>query len=374
MPGGIHPPVAVVTSWPEPNFVNPETHSNTYVVVVILSMVITLVVIFVRLWARAKVRRSVEIDDYLIFGAEVFAVAICISICLAITRYGFNRHVWDVVYSPEALEGGRQTVLAIEISYVLATGLTKLSVLFFVLRMTRHTVNRWIFIAIWVTIVFVIVSNIFFGIFGFVLCRPFSAFWHEVNIERIVAGYQYKCMDEGVLVVTAGTVAAGQDIIVTTLPLSMIWNMQLPPRKKWSVIAIFCAGYISCIMSILRIVFSAKLYFMTYDVTWEAPDCFLMAVLELNIGIICACIPAAKLFFEHYSTTPGGLRLRHMLSRRPRGTVMSEARPTNRISHPMQHSLENRNYSIAVSSTAGGDREFSHSSEIKKGSIGEIAV
>jgi hypothetical protein len=115
--------------------------------------------------------------------------------------------------------------------------------------MTRHTVNRWILIAIWVTIVFVIVSNIFFGIFGLVLCRPFSAFWHEVNIERIVAGYQYKCLDEGILVVAAGTVAAGQDIIVTTLPLSMIWNMQLPPRKKWSVIAIFCAGYMYALLN-----------------------------------------------------------------------------------------------------------------------------
>jgi hypothetical protein len=134
--------------------------------------------------------------------------------------------------------------MAMEASYIISTGLTKLSILFFVLRMTRRGQNRWIHIAVWFTIVFCSLSSILFFILALVECRPFAAYWHQVNYEWVLAGTKYKCLDEGARVVSAGIIAVIQDIIVASLPLSTVWGLQMPTKKKLIVTAIFGGGYL----------------------------------------------------------------------------------------------------------------------------------
>lgn len=137
-----------------------------------------------------------------------------------------------------------QTVLSMEVSYIVGTGLTKLSILFFVLRLTRRSIHRWIPMSVWCAIIFIIISTVAFFILPLVACRPFNAFWHQVNYKWILAGNQYKCIDEGDRVVAAGIVAVIQDIIVASLPLTTIWGLQMPTQKKIAITAIFGGGYL----------------------------------------------------------------------------------------------------------------------------------
>lgn len=131
-----------------------------------------------------------------------------------------------------------------EVSYIVGTGLTKLSILFFVLRLTRRSSHRWIPISVWCTIIFVTTSTVVFFVLPLVACRPFSAWWHQVNYKWILAGNKFKCIDEGDRVVAAGVVAAIQDIIVASLPLTTIWGLQMPTKKKLAITAIFGGGYL----------------------------------------------------------------------------------------------------------------------------------
>jgi hypothetical protein len=131
-----------------------------------------------------------------------------------------------------------------ELSYILSTGLIKLSILFFILRMTRRGHNRWIYISVCGTAIFCVLSTIAFFVLTLVECRPFSAYWHQVNYVWILSDVKYKCLDEGTRVVTAGTVAVVQDIMVASLPLSTVWGLSLPMKKKIMVTAIFGGGYL----------------------------------------------------------------------------------------------------------------------------------
>jgi hypothetical protein len=131
-----------------------------------------------------------------------------------------------------------------ECSYIIGTGLTKLSILLFVLRMTRHSTNRLIIYAVWASIVFCSLTTVIFFILPLVECKPFSAFWHQVNYEWVLTGVEYKCLDEGKRVLSAGIFAVIQDVIVASLPLSTVWGLQMPTQQKIIVTAIFGGGYL----------------------------------------------------------------------------------------------------------------------------------
>jgi hypothetical protein len=131
-----------------------------------------------------------------------------------------------------------------ECCYILATGLIKLSILFFVLRMSRRGSSRWVFYAVWCTIAFCGLTTVIYFILPLAECRPFSAFWHQVNYKWVLSDVKYKCLDEGARVISAGTLAVVQDIMVASLPLSTVWGLSMPIQQKIMVTAIFGGGYL----------------------------------------------------------------------------------------------------------------------------------
>lgn len=53
------------------------------------------------------------------------------------------------------------------------------------------------------------------------------------------------------------------------------------------------------ICGILRLVFIIKIYFHTYDMTWESYWTWVWLVAEAHFAVICASAPALKTFFKH---------------------------------------------------------------------------
>lgn len=71
MPGGKNPPIAVIKSWPKPNYINPETRGPEVRIGSIILGIATLLVVCARLWARFVVVRRPGLDDYLIIVSAV---------------------------------------------------------------------------------------------------------------------------------------------------------------------------------------------------------------------------------------------------------------------------------------------------------------
>ena len=71
MPGGIHPPLDVILSWPKPNNINPETRPDTVVILACILGPITVALLFIRLWVRIVQQRSPGLDDWLMLTATV---------------------------------------------------------------------------------------------------------------------------------------------------------------------------------------------------------------------------------------------------------------------------------------------------------------
>ena len=71
MPGGLYPPLSVIESWPEPNYVNPILRGNALSTLSIAFIVVSLIVVAARLWARFFILRKPGWDDTLICFALV---------------------------------------------------------------------------------------------------------------------------------------------------------------------------------------------------------------------------------------------------------------------------------------------------------------
>jgi hypothetical protein len=83
------------------------------------------------------------------------------------------------------------------------------------------------------------------------------------------------------------------DIAVAVLPLPVIKTLNLPRAQKLALTFVFCLGGITCVVSLMRL---QSLYAVSVseDISWDNPMAALWSNLEVNIGIICSCLPTLK--------------------------------------------------------------------------------
>jgi hypothetical protein len=138
----------------------------------------------------------------------------------------------------------KKEIWAIEGLNLLGTGLTKVSILLFVNQMMRRNLATPVATILWATVAFVVLSTITFEISLFAECRPFSAFWMQVDIGYAYGGAKWRCVNEGAKLLSAGVISTVQDFLVTTLPLILIWDLQMAQKKRFAIIAVFAVGYL----------------------------------------------------------------------------------------------------------------------------------
>jgi hypothetical protein len=81
-------------------------------------------------------------------------------------------------------------------------------------------------------------------------------------------------------------------------------SIHRPKRDKVALVAVFSLGIFSCIASIVRL-HSIRIYTESADPFYDSVPINLWSMVEVNIGIYCASIPAVKAIFVR---TEGGTR------------------------------------------------------------------
>lgn len=298
--GGLFPPFSVLSAWPAGNHINPITRSNAIVVTACVLGPLTLLIVCARLWARFIIQRNAGVDDYLIAVAMVPIAGLTAATCFATSRLGFDRHIWDVeidMYVPE-----RKAALALYLLWMAAGGLVKISILLFYRRMNARVVTQKFRIATWINIILIGLYVVSFTLVLFLACKPFSAFWDQFDFVKLAKGYTYKCrVDEGVDLLAASIISALQDAVAAFLPTILYWNLQIPARQKIALGAIFALGYLVVAVAALRAYYTWRIFHSpTYDSTWESWPAWLLCMIEVQLGAICASAPALKVFLIHF--------------------------------------------------------------------------
>ncbi|KAF3037464.1 hypothetical protein E8E12_002512 [Didymella heteroderae] len=298
MPGGPHPPLSVIATWPPPNLVNPEGRGRVTTVIAGVLSPITFFVIFARLWVRFRLQRNAGWDDWLMIAALPFVTSLAILVPYTADAYHSGVHIWDVDLTLFTIQ--RKLILAIEMLFVLAGGLVKVSILLFFRRLGSRGVSKTFRVITWAAIGIQIASTIAFFVCPFFVCRPISAYWEQSDVVKIIQGVKFNCYDEGAAVVAAGVVSTVQDVITALLPNFIYWKAQIPFRQKAALMGIFAIAYLAATFGALRAYATWVLFYKTYDVSWQLWEVWNWTLLELHIGVICANAPALKAFIKRY--------------------------------------------------------------------------
>ncbi|RPB04623.1 hypothetical protein L873DRAFT_1665816 [Choiromyces venosus 120613-1] len=197
-------------------------------------IVLTGLVVITRIYCRAYLVRSMGADDWtMIIAAVRLVTANCIGLC--VTHYGAGRHGWTL--PKEWAAPARKTGYIGQIFYFISLGFCKTSLVLFIIRITS---SRTTLRVSWGILIFCTCYNLAAVLTSVLWCVPPEYAWKMFTPE----GKDMKgvCLDQRALQYALPAINILTDFVIWLLPLKMIWNVQLPPRQKASLIAIFAFG------------------------------------------------------------------------------------------------------------------------------------
>ena len=120
---------------------------------------------------------------------------------------------------------------------------------------------------------------------------PLSSYWNLALSSR-------DCFNEAPLVMAFSTITATLDFFAWVLPLPTFFNTRLPLAQRLALVTLFGFGLIAVIASCVRIYWAHYILQETYDVTWYGFQLWMWMAVEVQLGLICGCVPWLKSLFK----------------------------------------------------------------------------
>ncbi|OJJ02103.1 hypothetical protein ASPVEDRAFT_132551 [Aspergillus versicolor CBS 583.65] len=256
-----------------------ETQGPTVIGIAIAFAVITFFVIILRLFARIYVLKKMGADDYLIIFACGFSWAFSVVTVIAV-KHGLGSHIEDVPLAdmiPYAFN-----VWLSSMFYLACLGFVKTSVCWFYTRLGDKYLTRMSFIMFGI-ICCQATANVLTAAFQ---CRPIPAAW-DTSIKPS------KCVNINIFYLANAALNILTDLLTYTLPIRVIFKLQMPRKQKVALALILSLGLFACVSSIIRITYIPEML-SSSDATWAISGAMYWSAIEINIGILAASIPSFK--------------------------------------------------------------------------------
>ncbi|KAK2800272.1 hypothetical protein FQN51_006180 [Onygenales sp. PD_10] len=258
-------------------------------------------------------------DDWAILAALVFAEVVSIQMII-VCGLAFGKHTDDVpplvvARTLKARDERRTIYFVAQILYKVSIGLTKISIL---LLYRRIFMRQW----------FLATCSILTGIIiAFTTATVFASIFQCTPIE-----YAFKkklpgggtCISLAAFWYANATFNILSDLVLIALPAPVISTLQLPRKSKIALCGIFAVGIFVCITSVLRIT-TLDIATSYFDIPWNSIGSSMWTVIESNLGIICACLPALARPISRISPTIFG---KYHLSDHARGASDNGSKQT----------------------------------------------
>ena len=286
---------------------------NTRVANLVLSVVTAVVALSRIIYKAVFSIGELGWDDWTVLSTLITGVPSVIIIDRGIVPNGLGRDVWTVPF--DHITNFVRWLYALEVLYFLQIAQLKLTLLFFFLRIFPKPLIRRL---LWSTVAFNVLCGTTFVIVAIFQCKPISHYWTSWDKEG-----SGKCININALAWSNAIISIALDIWMLVLPLHEIFHLQLSWRKKVSVAMMFCVGTFVTVVSILRL--RSLIHFgVSSNPTWDQTDVISWSNIEINVGIICACMPALRVilvrcFPKVFGTTKGTSQPYHAYGSRSQG-------------------------------------------------------
>lgn len=174
-------------------------------------------------------------------------------------------------------------VFPAQIVYVIALAFIKLSILAF----------YWRIFAIKARIP-LIIGTVIVGAWGIgsslalvFTCSPVKASW-DITLTDAV------CLDRLSVYLGASAPNVITDVLLLLLPVPYVWQLNAPIFQRIVLVGMFSLGIFVSVISIVRLRIFMGLDLASPDVTYNFSQVFIWSLVEVHVGIICACLPSLR--------------------------------------------------------------------------------
>ncbi|OAA37993.1 Major facilitator superfamily domain, general substrate transporter [Beauveria brongniartii RCEF 3172] len=267
--------------------------------VTVVTLIIASVFVFARMACRFLIVKKVTWGDRIMMLAWLIAFFLSFTVAFG-TFHGLGKHDADI--DPADLTVLRRCEYVFSILYNPALMAAKTSILIFYLRLAKDTqvVLRY---ASWFTLIVVNLAGTVLTFMNIFQCSPIHAAW--------MASYEgsAKCIPLLTEFICAAPVNIVTDLAILALPIPVLTGMRLPPRQKTILILTFAVGIFVTIVDVIRIYYLQQAigsrgnigrssndsrFGAHADFAYNASLSLMWSVVEVNVGIACACIPTLK--------------------------------------------------------------------------------
>ncbi|KAF2490913.1 MFS general substrate transporter [Lophium mytilinum] len=266
------------------------------------TIVCATVFVVLRLISRIGIVRRVGWDDHFIILAWVLAFGTSFSICYG-TSVGLGRHEVDVPADWDPILTRMEYVFSV--LYNPALMATKTSILIFYLSLSKtQKIFRTATIA---TLAVVNIGGLALTLLNVVQCRPVGAAFDNPVPESAT------CTDIITIYLSSAPLNIITDLAILFLPMPILTSMRLPKKQKIILVVTFGFGIFVAVVDVVRIAYlqsAARTHLRNVednsdptgndsrnsenDFSWYASFSLMFSAIEVNVGLMCACVPAMK--------------------------------------------------------------------------------
>ncbi|OTA02373.1 PTH11-like G-protein-coupled receptor [Trichoderma parareesei] len=238
-----------------------------------------------------SIRQGFGPDDWAMLAAGLIGIPCIIFNMSGLSGHGLGKDVWTL--TPEAVASFAQWVLAMEILYVVIISIVKISLSLCYLDLFPGATFRRV---VWGTIVFHVASGLSFVVGSLLQCVPLSFTWEQyVDGTNPPAGH---CINLNAFAWANAAINVAVDIWLIGIPLYQLYKLDTQWRRKLSAAVMFLTGVIATVVSILRL--QSLVHFAnSTNPTWDHWNVAWWSTMEVNISIICTCLPSVRLILAH---------------------------------------------------------------------------
>ncbi|CAN8096029.1 unnamed protein product [Discula destructiva] len=211
-------------------------------------------------------------------------VGLATTFCLGSVYGGFGWHRVDVVaeYGQQVITNYHIISIPMEIFWTTSISFSKLSLLTLYIKvfpLSRLTIVSKI---TWVGVALLAVSGVLCTL---LICQPIQFNWNLT----LPGGH---CGSQKTVFGIYGVLNLFTDLMVLGLPIPSLVGLKLPTVKKAGLVTTFAIGFLTCIASVIRLVFLTSMDYL--DVTYSGIPFMLMSVVEPSLAVTLACVPLLR--------------------------------------------------------------------------------
>ncbi|KAF4982842.1 hypothetical protein FZEAL_1634 [Fusarium zealandicum] len=269
--------------------------TSLFINVSIILGVISGISILLRIGSKFLITNSAfGLDDLFILITFAFGVPATAMNVHGTAGHGEGRDIWTLEFDDITKFGFYFWLL--EILYFAEVAFLKMSLIFFYLRIFLGPAQKWL----WGTVTVNAIYGVAFVCLAVFQCSPVSFFW-----TRWDGTGEGNCTNVNAIGWANAAISIALDIWMLAIPMWYLRNLKMHWKKKIGVAAMFTVGTFVTIVSIVRLQFIVDLD-SSQNPTYDQTDVSIWSTVEINVGIICASMPALRILIVRLFPVLGG--------------------------------------------------------------------